>query len=242
MMRVISASWRAHSFAIAVSTSSFVPCGRYAIEWTVLSRVIRLGTTLVLVSRLQATTAGCSAGFVIEISTGVRSATTSTSWDCHGIACGIETAWASVLLGYPHGALQPSMFHFQPNVTMLQRAHPVGDEETGFEAAGVRQVPTEGSHCSKLQGGRNPCTLKSDPHVPHASRRPASKKAHGSPLEFSDMSQDFANCRPAADRFCAPCDAIPECFCPVRGQFQTFSHVHRRRPPARKFPIDRQHL
>src|SRR5439155_24503757 len=88
-----------------------------------------LGTAPAPLSRFQATTAGCSSGRAIEISTGIRSAMASTPWQCHTIGLGMERARVSVLLGCPHGALQPSVLHFQSNVTLLQRAQPVCDQE-----------------------------------------------------------------------------------------------------------------
>src|SRR3989449_3616818 len=141
MMRVISASSREHSFAITESPSSFIAKSRYTSEWPWLSRVIRLGTALAPVSRFQATTAGCSARVAIEISTGIRSATGNTPSQCQGIGRGIESARAGVFLGRLHGALQRSMFHFQSNITMLQRAHPVGDEENRLRGSRYQASP-----------------------------------------------------------------------------------------------------
>src|SRR5437867_2199858 len=108
---------------------SFSPTSRYTTEWPWLSRIIRLGTALPPISRLQATTAGCSAGLAVEISRGIRSATGKTPLQCHGVGRRIETPRASVLLGCRRGAHQSSMLHFQPNVTMLQRAHTVRNQE-----------------------------------------------------------------------------------------------------------------
>src|SRR5881296_3495985 len=40
---------------------------------------------------------------------------------------------------------------------------------------------------SNLQDGRNLCVFKPDPHAPNPSRRPASDKARGCPLESGDV-------------------------------------------------------
>ena len=95
---------------------------------------------------------------------------------------------------------QRSLQDFQPALSIRVE----GRGETGFEARRIGQLPAGGSHRSKLQGGRSLCILKSDAHAPYASGRPASDKACGSPLEGSDMSEDFADRRPAAGCLKAP--------------------------------------
>src|SRR5260370_37938414 len=111
-------------------TASFLnSVDRFTAEWPWFHVVIRWSKVPPPVSRLQATTAGCLAGLAIEISTGIRSATGNTLSQCHAIGNGIESARVGVLPGGPHGAHQLSMFHFQPNITMLQRARPMGNQE-----------------------------------------------------------------------------------------------------------------